>query len=303
MKQNVSLLRVVLILSCGLVAISFSSIFTKMCSAPAMTITFYRLGISSVLYFFLSQKEGAHWQAFQSHHIKWAVLSGLALALHFATWISSLSYTSVSSSTVLVVTSPVWVALGSAIFLREKLPWLMALGILFTLSGSIIISGADFAIDPSALIGNLLAIAGAVCAAVYLVIGRKLRADISTFQYVTVVYGTAAIFAVFFMILFKAPFYGFEWQTWALLFGIALLPQVVGHTSFNWALKYFSATVVSIFSLGEPIGATLLAWLLLGEKVQSVQLVGGIIILVGVLISLKAEAGRIQSNINEPTAF
>jgi drug/metabolite transporter (DMT)-like permease len=296
MTQNVPLSRVILILSCGLVAISFSSIFTKMCSAPAMTIAFYRLGISSLLYFIISQKDGPLHRAFQRHHLKWAVLSGLALALHFATWISSLSFTSVSSSTVLVVTSPVWVALGSVIFLREKLPWLMGLGIVFTFAGSIIISGADFAVNPNALIGNLLAVAGAIFAAVYLIIGRKLRADISIFQYVTMVYGTAAIISLFFVLFFKAPLLGFDVTTWALLVGIALLPQVVGHTSFNWALKYFSATAVSIFSLGEPVGATLLAWLLLGEKVGIVQLLGGFIILLGVFIALKAEARRFQSS-------
>ncbi len=293
MKQSIPVSRVILILSCGVIAVSFSSIFTKMCSAPAMTIAFYRLGLSSLLYMLISQKDGPLFSAFKMFHLKWAILSGLALSLHFATWISSLTYTSVSSSTVLVVTSPVWVALGSAIFLREKMPWLMGVGIVLTCTGSVIISGADFALDPNALLGNLLAVAGAIFAAVYLIIGRRLRATISVFHYVTVVYGTAAIFAAFFVIVFDAPFRGFDAATWSLLVGIALLPQVIGHTSFNWALKYFSATAVSIITLGEPVGATILAWLLLGETVGVVQLWGGCVILLGVFMALRAEARRL----------
>jgi len=292
MNENIPVGRVVLVLSCGIAAISFSSIFTKMCAAPALTIAFYRLSISSLLYFVIARRHGPVTKSFNISQIKLALFSGLALALHFATWISSLNYTSVASSTVLVVTSPIWVALGSGLFLKERISWLMAIGILMTFVGSFIISGADFALEPGALLGNLLAMAGAVFGAVYLIIGRRLRREIDTFQYVTLVYGTAAFFSLFFVLFSGSPLAGFDGKTVALLVGIALFPQVVGHTSLNWALRYFSATAVAIVNLGEPIGATLLAWLLLGERIGFVQFLGGIVILLGVSIALVAETRR-----------
>ncbi|MBN1560053.1 DMT family transporter [candidate division KSB1 bacterium] len=288
MIQPIPVGRVILVLSGGIVAISFSSILTKLCSAPAITIAFYRLSIGSLLYLVIVRRRSTL-KAFTARQIRLALLSGCALALHFITWISSLSYTSVASSTTLVVTSPIWVALGSALFLHEKIRGLMAIAISVTLIGVSIISGADFTFGPHALYGNLLALTGAVFAAAYLVLGRRLRADIDTFLYVTAVYGAAALVSLFFALLTKAPFGGFDAKTYALLLGIALFPQVVGHTSLNWTLKYFSATTVAIVSLGEPVGASLLAWLLLGERLGSAQLGGGIIILTGVAIALWAE--------------
>lgn len=284
--------RVILVLACGVIAISFSSILTKMCRAPAITIAFYRLSIASLFYLFILRARGSIKNTFTMTQVKWAFCAGAALALHFITWISSLSYTSVASSTILVVTSPVWAALGSALFLQEKIRAATAIGIIITFIGSSIISGADFTLAPQALFGNLLAIAGAVFAAVYLVIGRRLRAAIDVLSYITVVYGVAAVMSLFFLILTHSPLAGFSTRTFGLLLGIALFPQIIGHTSLNWALKYFSATTVAIVSLGEPIGASLLAWLLLDERVSGIQFAGGSIILIGVGIALWAEIQR-----------
>lgn len=285
--------RAVLILGCGLAAISTASIFIKLCAAPALTITFYRVGLASIFYYSLYRFQGHTLRkAYKQSQPALALLAGLALSLHFITWISSLNYTSVASSVVLVVTSPMWVALGSAFFLHEKPTGLLILGIFLTAAGSLIISGADFTVDPARLLGNGLALAGALFVAIYLIIGRRLRETIDTLPYVITVYGSAAVVTVAFMLVRRTAFFGFETTTFTLLFAIALLPQVVGHTSFNWALKYFSATTVAIVSLGEPVGASILAWLILRESITLMQFFGGAVILAGLTLALLVETHR-----------
>ncbi len=291
MSNGISKLQVVLVMTVGLLAISSSSVLTKLCAAPAFAIALYRLGIASVFYVAVARATGGPLRSvFDRGQIRLAMFAGLALALHFATWISSLDYTSVASSVVLVVTSPIWVALGSFLFLNEKPQKLMWLGILITFSGTVIISGTDFSLSPQRLTGNLLALSGAVFAATYLLIGRKLRAQIDTFQYVTVVYSTATLFTIVFILFAGTPVWGFSNITYIYLISIAVFPQIIGHTSFNWALKYFSATSVAIVILGEPIGASILAWIFLGERISTLQFVGGFVILMGVMLTLLVES-------------
>lgn len=290
MKPTSRLLLTFGVLTLGLFAISSSSVLTKMCAAPALTIALYRVGIASGFYYAMARTTGGSFRsAYTPARLKLAVASGFFLALHFATWITSLSYTSVASSVVLVVTSPVWVALGGLIFLGEKPRPLLLIGIAVTLAGSVVVSGADVTLDPRSLFGNLLAVAGAVAAAGYWLIGRKLRAEMDTFPYVAVVYAACAVFTLALIVIFRTPMWGFTQHTYLLLIAIALFPQVVGHTSLNWALKYFSAAAVAVITLGEPIGASILAWLILGQTVTLLQMVGGAIILVGVALSLRAE--------------
>lgn len=290
MRLHVSKLQIIIVMSFGLLAISSSSVLTKLCTAPAFTIALYRVGIASLFYFGVARVTGGplH-QVFDRSRLRLAILSGMSLALHFATWISSLSYTSVASSVVLVVTSPVWVAIGSYIFLKEPPQKLMLLGIVITLTGTVIISGTDLSLSPERLLGNVLAIAGAIFAAVYFLIGRKLRADIDTFQYVTVVYASAALFTILIILFTNTPVWGFSNTTYIYLIAIAAFPQIVGHTSFNWALKYFSATSVAIVTLGEPIGASILAWIFLGERITMLQFIGGCVVLLGVTLALLVE--------------
>ena len=165
----------------------------------------------------------------------------------------------------------------------------MLLGISIALIGSIIISAHDFSLDKNSLMGNLLAVAGAIGAAGYLLAGRKLRSNIDTFRYVTVVYSVTAILLFLIAIINGNSFIGYTSKTYLLLFAIAMIPQVIGHTTVNWALKYFSATAVAVIILGEPIGASILALVLLGEKLSLVKIIGGLVILMGVIIAVIAE--------------
>jgi drug/metabolite transporter (DMT)-like permease len=281
---------VYVILLIGIIAVSFASILIKLCDAPAMIIASYRLGFAS-LFFITSAgvKKVNPFTSFARHDFYLALLSGLFLSLHFATWITSLKYTSVASSVVLVTTSPIFVALGSTIFLKEKLSKLLMLGIGITVLGATTLSFKDFGVGTNPLLGDLLALTGALGGAGYFLIGRQLRSRIDTLDYVTVVYSATAVFLVIITQMFDYSFFGYDAKIYLLFFLIAFIPQVIGHTSFNWALKYLSAATVAVITLGEPIGATILAYFILDEKITALQALGGILILAGVAVALKGE--------------
>jgi drug/metabolite transporter (DMT)-like permease len=285
--------QAIFVLGIGLIAISFASIFIKLCNAPSLVIAAYRLTIASVFYIIFTRiRSGPILTAYSRSQFKIVLISGVFLTVHFATWITSLKFTSVASSVVLVQSAPIFVAMGSFIFLKEKPSKLMLLGILIALAGSIIISAHDFSLDKNSLMGNLLAVAGAIGAAGYLLAGRKIRAEIDTFRYVTVVYSVTAILLLLLALLSGNSLVGYTPKTYLLLFAIAMIPQVIGHTTVNWALKYFSATAVAVIILGEPIGASFLALVILGETLSAVKIIGGVIILTGVIIAIVAEPRR-----------
>ncbi len=296
MPQSAPKGSAIAIILVGLLSISFASIFIKMCDAPSMVIATYRLVIASLFYVgFTSVKGGKISRGLSVSQIKIMVVSAIFLTIHFSTWITSLKYTSVASSVVLVQSAPIFVALGSFVFLRERPSFLMILGIVIALVGTIIISIHDFSLDQSSLIGNLLALGGAIGAAGYLLAGRSLRAKVDTFRYVTIVYSITAALLLTITLFSGASMTGYSPRIYLLFLAIAFFPQIIGHTSFNWALKYFSATAVSILLLGEPIGASILAVIFLGETLSLVKIIGGMVILGGVVLAIVAESKRNNS--------
>lgn len=282
--------KTLLIMSIGLAAISVASVLIKLCQAPALVIASYRLLIAGLFYSSLTLlKHRSSLRQLQRKHWQWAAGSGLFLSLHFISWISSLQYTSVASSVVLVQTAPVLVAIGSYFFLREKGSFGLVAGILLCTMGSLLIGFFDFKGSASSLTGNVLAFGGAVGAAGYLLLGRKLRTAMNTVVYVSLVYSVAAIATLLITLISGQAMFGYSQPTYLLFLLIALFPQVIGHTSLNWALKLFSATTVSIFTLAEPIGASILAYLILHEQVGWVKVIGGAIILSGIVITILSE--------------
>lgn len=284
-------MRLIPILVVGVIALSFASILIKLCDAPAMVIASYRLIFAA--FFFVASASVRKRNPFSSFSQRdWLIagLSSLFLSLHFATWITSLKYTTVAISVVLVSTSPIFVALGSVILLKERPQKWMIAGIGLTLAGCAIMSSVDFdAIGEHALGGSLLALAGAVGGAGYFLAGRELRSRIDTITYVVVVYSLTAVQLLVVTLLMGEPLFGYELTIYVLFILIAFVPQVIGHTTLNWALQRLSATAVAVTALGEPIGATLLAFMILGEKITSIQAIGGILILAGVALTLRVE--------------
>ncbi len=283
-------MRFFFIIFIGVLAIASSAILIKLCTAPAMVIAAYRLTLASL--FFVTVAATRRRNPLVKFHGKdylFAIGSGAFLCLHFATWITSLKYTSVASSTVLAATAPIFVGIGSALFLKERLSRLLIWGILITVTGAVIISIQEFDSGESSLFGNLLALTGAVGGAGYFLIGRILRSRVNTFDYAAVIYSITAIMLVVLALLMDLKLTDYVPETYLILFLIAFVPQVIGHTSLNWALKFVSATTVSVITLSEPISASILAFLFLGENITAIQFVGGILILAGVGITLRSE--------------
>jgi len=289
----------------AILAVSTASIFVRFAQleAPSIVIAALRLGFAAVAIAPLAIiRYGSELRALTRHELLLGALSGVFLAIHFAAWITSLEYTSVVSSVVLVATGPLWVALFSPLFLKEPLTRPVLIGMLLALLGGVIIAlGDSCEIDgglvcPSlsgflrgdALLGNFLALVGAWAVAGYLMIGRKLRSGMSLIPYIFVVYGVAA--AALFAAMFgsgQSPL-GFSGMTYVWILLLALLPQLIGHTTFNWILRYLPVTLVAITTLGEPIGSAVLAYFILKELPASLTIFGGIFILVGIYVSSRS---------------
>jgi len=296
-----------LVLAFGILAVSTASIFIRSAQeyAPSLVIAAYRLTIASLVLapIAITRRRG-ELKALNRNAIGLALLSGLFLALHFATWISSLEYTTVASSVVLVSTIPLWVALLSPFTLKEPISRNVWLGMGLALVGGIVIglsdtcqwSGGGLVCPPlgefykgKAFIGDMLALAGAVMGAGYIVIGRKLRPNLSLIGYIFIVYSMAALVLVVLMFSAGLPATGYPPVAYLWFALLALGPQLLGHSSFNWALKYLSAAYVSISLLGEPIGSTILAYFILDEVPSGIKIFGAILILSGIYIASLGE--------------
>lgn len=238
-----------------------------------------------------------------------ALLSGMFLAVHFATWISSLAYTTVASSVVLVSTSPLWVALLAPFTIRERISRPVLIGMGMALIGGIIVglsdscqmAGGQFTcpafsefVRGRAFLGDLLALTGALMAAAYLLIGRRLRSSVPLVPYIFVVYGMAAAVMVLIVLGAKESPVGYPPPAYLWFLLLALVPQLMGHSSFNWALRYLTAAYVSISLLGEPVGSTILAYFLLRETPSNVKLIGAILILAGIYVASKSETKKVS---------
>jgi drug/metabolite transporter (DMT)-like permease len=289
--------------------------------APSLVIAAWRLALAAlVLTPIALARRRIELGSLSNRERGLAALSGLFLALHFATWISSLAFTTVASSVVLVSTAPLWVALLSPITLKEPLSRLMFVGLLLALAGGVIVGISDTCVWSGtglacpdfeeflrgrAFIGDLLALAGALTAAGYLIIGRRLRARLSLLTYIFIVYGMAAVVLVGVVLAAGLPLFGYSQITYLWLLGLALVPQLLGHTSYNWALAYLSAAYVSIAVLGEPVGSSILAFFLLNEVVTPFKLVGAALILAGIYLASRSESRLVTppvADLETPTA-
>lgn len=277
------------LLPIGILAVSTASIFIKFCDAPVLIIATYRMVFASLLLTPLACYQKT-WRGWERADLGWFLLSGLLLSLHFVFWIASLKYTSVASSVVLVTTHPIFVGIGGWLFLKERLGLNLLFGMALSVLGSGLIGYGDRSLSKEALTGDGLALLGAIAASGYLLVGRKMRKDQVLLSYVFPVYSTAGLILIAFALLFQESFWGVSSSTLLYLFLLALVPQLIGHTTFNWALKYLPASAVAIATLGEPIGSTLLAYFILGEGLTIWKAIGGMSIFAGILIALRKKA-------------
>jgi len=281
------------ILSGGVLAVSFSAIFIRYAQAeamPTLAIAAWRLVFACAA--LLPYALHTHQQEMRSlcrRDLGLLVLSGLCLGLHFATWIASLAYTSVACSVALVSTGPVFVGLGSWLFLRERLRRMTIWGIVLAAVGSLIIGWGDIGQAQNKLTGDLLALAGAVFVAGYLMIGRKVRARHALITYIAPVYAVAMLILLMIVWIGRQPMLGYSWRAYAWVLLLGLLPQLLGHSTLNWAVRHLSATFVSIVTLAEPICSGVLAFLVLHEAITVSTGLGAAFVLAGIYIASYAE--------------
>ncbi len=254
-------------------------------------IATYRLTLSSVILLIIAKCNGIRLSSYSKRHLIMGILGGFFLSLHFLFWISSLKLTSVASSVVLVVTNPIFVGLFSYLFLKEKQPAELIAGIILSFSGAIIMAVGDSGLqgltvqNPSVLLGDILAFLGAIMASGYLIVGSKLREEMDVLPYISMVYTFSAIFLLITSLFLGISFTGYKQSSYFYMVLLAIVPQLIGHTAFNWALKHLKASMVAITILGEPIGASILAYFIFKEKIQPCQSVGILFIFLAIIIS------------------
>jgi drug/metabolite transporter (DMT)-like permease len=276
------------VLAIGVMSVSFAAIFIRLAEAPPLVIAAYRLCLASLVIVPVAwARSGDELRCLSRQNIIMAVLSGAFLALHFGLWIASLSYTSVATSVVLVTANPIFVAIASYFLFQEKLSKQAILGIVISLIGAVLIGYGNWRLGPSPLFGGILALLGALAVAGYLLIGRRLRRSIGLLSYVSLVYSSAAVFLVLSALAFGYRLVGYSTTTYVMLVLLAVVPQLIGHSSLNWSLRFLPATLVTIAVLGEPVAATALAFLILNEVPTSGEIGGGILILAGISIAFR----------------
>ena len=281
----------------GIAAVSSASILIRFAQgeeAPSLVIAAARLTLASLILVPLALvRFRDEYRRLRRSDWGLAVFSGTFLALHFATWITSLEYTTVSSSTVIVSSSPLFVAVASWLILRERISREIIIGLIVALVGGVIVGLTDTGgATRNAILGDLLALGGAITVAGYLIIGRRLRAKLSIVPYTAVVYGTAAVVMLLMVIAARQSFVGYNPITYLWLLLLALGPQLIGHSSFNWALAHLPATFVAVATLGEPIGSTILAYFILRETPTPVKMTGAALILAGIVIAAYRTSGQ-----------
>jgi len=268
----------------SIVAVSTASLLVRWSSAPPLAIASYRLLFATLILLPFYIRSGGIRKLRESPRkdVLTLMAVGVVLALHFASWITSLSLTSVASSVIFVHADPIFVAAVSHFVFKERINRGTLLGIVVAFAGATIIAIGDAGIGETNLYGDLLALLGALMLGIYILAGRRLRQSLDLVSYVTPVYAASAVVLILGSVVTGTRLAPFPPREYILFIALAVVPMIFGHTVYNWALRYVEASVVSISLLGEPVGATILAFLFLNEAPSTLTLIGGFITLVGI---------------------
>jgi drug/metabolite transporter (DMT)-like permease len=289
-------------LTLGVLAVSTASIFIRFAQeeVASIVVAAWRLSVAViVLAPFVWWGYRRDLKKLSRRDVGLTFIAGIFLAIHFAAWITSLQYTSVVSSVVLVTTTPLWVAIAAPITIKEPITRMIGLGLLVSLTGTIVIGASDACsfgevtvcpplkefFQGKAFLGDLLALLGAWVAAGYVIIGRSVREKMAVVPYIFLVYGFSAVILVGLALISGQPLVGFSAKSYLWLILLGLVPQLIGHSVYNWSLGYLPAAFVAITLLGEPIGTSILAFIILGETPGWLKSLGGALILGGIVIT------------------
>ena len=277
------------VLTIGVICISTAAVIIRLIEAPATAIAFYRLAIASIcilpLSSFLRNTNGLNQIRLQDTLM--CLAASVAISIHFVAWIASLEYTSVASSVILVTTSPLIVAFLSKLFFQEHLHKNVYVGIALGLIGAVVLTGGDSRLEGRELWGDLLAFIGALSFAFYLILGKRVRTRLNNLDYTSFVFLSASVMLFVISVIANQPLWNFDSKSIIFIVTLAIIPQLIGHSSITWALGSVRATLVSVAIMAEPVVAIMLAWLILNEHPSLANLIGGLIILSGIFIAYK----------------
>jgi drug/metabolite transporter (DMT)-like permease len=281
----------------AVLALAFSSIFIsklEQTAVPALVIAFYRMALATVLLMpaalALKRREIA---ALARKDFALLLLGGCFLAVHFGAWITSLKYIPISTSVVLVNSHPLFVAIASYLFLGEKPQRRALAGTAVGLAGMIVIAHDALGDVQLVLKGDGLALLGALAVVGYFIIGRKARTRISLLGYVTPLYAVCSLFLLIWVLAMGDSLWPYSGTQWIYFTALAVVPTILGHTVFNWAIKHVRPSVISLAFLGEPVAASVLAFIFFAQRPPLATFIGGALVLTGVYLSLSAPQSKV----------
>jgi len=281
-------MKAYLALLVGVVSVSFAAIFIRLADAPPLVIAAYRLTIASLILIpFAGKKTALSLRKLSGRDGLLLLSASFFLALHFALWITSLSYTSIASSVILVTCHPAFVAVISYFLWHEVLNRLTIGGMVIAFAGMVLINYGGLTFGPQAILGDVLALIAGFAMGGYLIIGGQLKSRIEILPYLALIYTGAAVILLMATAGFGYSFTGYSGTTYLMMVLLAVVPQLIGHSSFNLAVRMIPVTLVSVAILGEPVGATLLGYFILDEVPTAKELIGGVLILAGIFIVLR----------------
>lgn len=285
----------------GVLAVSTSAVLVKLAAGvPAAIIANYRLLFAVLLMApFVLLNHRHEFRNIEKRDWILSIFAGVFLAFHFILWFESLNYTSVASSVVLVTLQPIFAFLGTYFFFKERFSQGAIISMIIALIGSFIISWGDFHISGMALIGDLLALLGAIAITVYFLFGQTARKRLSMMSYTFIVYGISTLTLIVYNLALHNPFFDYSLPNWGIFLALAIVPTFLGHSLFNWALKWLSTATISMGIVFEPVGASILAYFILGEKILPSQWLGGSIVIFGLFLFIMSTSRKRRVTISE----
>lgn len=276
-------------LAVAVLAVSTSAILIRAGDAPEPAMAFYRVLFTTAILLPLAPRYREEFRALGRRDLVAAVAAGVALAAHFAVWFESVDRTTIAASVTLVQTAPVFVAIGAWTLLDERLSRSMVAGILIAALGAVLMSAGGLMEGggPEPVLGNTLAVVGAIMAAAYVLAGRTVRQRVSLVPYVVVVYSVCTIILAAYVRGSGVAFSGYPPHEWLLFLGMAVGPGLFGHTVVNWALEYVESSVVSVTLVGEPVVSAILALVIFAEIPTVGTIVGGVVVLGGIVLTAR----------------
>jgi drug/metabolite transporter (DMT)-like permease len=280
-----------LVLAVAVIAVAHGAIFVRLAhAAQPLAIAAWRLTLATAIVLpLVLATSHQKFRRIGRRELLLTVAAGALLAGHFATWISSLKFTSISNSVLLVSTAPVWVAVIGRLTGTVHLSRLMAIAIGLSILGSMIIAGGSFAIGAGTLRGDLLALLGALCMGAYLLMAQRVQRSVAFGPYVALAYASTAAWLWIAAMTNRTEMSGFDARTWWALAGIAFVSQVIGHSGYNYSLRQLKPEFVAVTLLGEPILASVLGWVLFTEPIPLATLAGGVLVLIAILLAAQAQ--------------